>query len=268
MTWVWEHSRSTKSDRLVLLAIADFAHDDGADAYPFIETLAQKCRLDERTVKLAIGRLVELGELVVELQTGGSARHEFYSPRHRPNHYRVVMDGPPDEDAEPMVGGPNVHPSGGANDVGVGGRNDADVGGRNIHPTYEEPSEGQPSVDPSGILTTPTRGNAGGTTVDDRGFDAFWEAYPRRNGKKLGRGDALKQWRRLKAPERDAAMVGVGHYAAACLDGQLAKDAFRWLRDRCWEDWQTPALPSFPRNGRPASTLDAVRAVAERECLW
>jgi hypothetical protein len=34
MTWVWQHSRADGNVRLVLLAIADSANDDGLDAWP------------------------------------------------------------------------------------------------------------------------------------------------------------------------------------------------------------------------------------------
>ncbi len=83
------------------------------------------------------------------------------------------------------------------------------------------------------------------TDVDgDDGFDGFWATYPARNGKRLHRDKAAEQWRRLKPAERQAATVGAGHYADAYqqgLPGVGAADAFRWLRDRSWGDWQTPA---------------------------
>jgi hypothetical protein len=50
-------------------------------------------------------------------------------------------------------------------------------------------------------------------------------------------------------------MVGVEVYAA---DGIRAKDAHRWLRGRCWEEWQDPGTPDDPRY----SDDPAVRAQA------
>lgn len=83
MTWVFEHSKSTGNDRLVLLAIADRANDEGTDAWPSIETLAGKTRASESTVKRSIRRLVELGELdVIEVGTG-----------RRSSRYRVAVEG-------------------------------------------------------------------------------------------------------------------------------------------------------------------------------
>lgn len=66
-SWVWEHSQSKGNDRLVLLAIADVAGDDGrAEAYArSVSHLAAKTQLSPSTVRARIGSLVELGELVV-----------------------------------------------------------------------------------------------------------------------------------------------------------------------------------------------------------
>jgi len=82
------------------------------------------------------------------------------------------------------------------------------------------------------------------------GFAAFWETYPRRGGKRLYRGKAEEQWRKLTATERAEALVGARHYARS---GQIPQDAFRWLRDRAFTDWQTPATPDPARNGSAPS---------------
>ena len=63
-SWVWEHSRATGTARLVLLALADTAHDDGR-CWPGVESVARKCRVSASTVKRAVTTLVEIGELAV-----------------------------------------------------------------------------------------------------------------------------------------------------------------------------------------------------------
>lgn len=70
-------------------------------------------------------------------------------------------------------------------------------------------------------------------------FQKFWKVYPARDGKKVGKAKALRQWMRLKPEDHKAAWVGVRHYADS---GWRPKDAERWLRDRCWEEWQEPAV--------------------------
>lgn len=81
MTWVWDHSRATGSDRLVLLAIADCANDVGNEAWPSLKSIASKARVSEATVKRSIVALSDLGELIVD-SGGGRAT----------NRYRVVME--------------------------------------------------------------------------------------------------------------------------------------------------------------------------------
>jgi hypothetical protein len=89
MNWVWEHSRTSGTEFVVLLAIADAADDDGTNGWPTIGRLARKCRLSEATVRRSIRALVELGELAVQQNAGG--RWDTL-PNRRPNRYQVLMD--------------------------------------------------------------------------------------------------------------------------------------------------------------------------------
>lgn len=52
MSLVWKKSRHKGSALLWLLCIADFAHDDGAGAWPSIQTQAEKTRLSTRNVQM------------------------------------------------------------------------------------------------------------------------------------------------------------------------------------------------------------------------
>lgn len=61
-TLVWENSFSEGTDRLVMLALADFADDDG-ECYPGVSRVAKKCRLSKRTVQRSFQTLIEAGEL-------------------------------------------------------------------------------------------------------------------------------------------------------------------------------------------------------------
>jgi hypothetical protein len=87
----------------------------------------------------------------------------------------------------------------------------------------------------------------------DRFETHWWPTYPARNGKKLGKAKTLARWRKLSLDDQRAALRGARHYAAACEQGlTIAKDPERWLRDRCWLDWQEPATPD-QRGGSPPS---------------
>jgi Helix-turn-helix domain len=63
-------SRHGGSTLLVLLALADFSHDDGGSIYPSISTLAQKTRLSERQVQRTIAILEKSSEVFVHRGAG------------------------------------------------------------------------------------------------------------------------------------------------------------------------------------------------------
>jgi hypothetical protein len=77
--WVWARSESRNGARLVMLALADRADDEG-HCWPSIEDLMERTNLTRRAVQKGIAALVEHGELKVE--NGGG--------RHRSNRYLIV----------------------------------------------------------------------------------------------------------------------------------------------------------------------------------
>lgn len=70
MQAVWRKSGAKGNARLILLAIADYAHDDGSNAYPSVATLMQKTLLSERTIQNNISELKNAGELEVKPKAG------------------------------------------------------------------------------------------------------------------------------------------------------------------------------------------------------
>lgn len=79
----------------------------------------------------------------------------------------------------------------------------------------------------------------------DPDFEAFWEAY----GKKRGRRDVEAYWARLPSKDKHAALSGVAGYVAANPDPVYRKDPIRYLRHKCWEDevyTKTDEKPSEP----------------------
>jgi hypothetical protein len=64
MQQVFELSGVTGNDRVVLLVLADHAHDDGAGAYPSQKVIGAKAGgIGERTVRDCLGRLEEAGHI-------------------------------------------------------------------------------------------------------------------------------------------------------------------------------------------------------------
>ena len=81
MTSVWDDERTqAHSELLVLLALADWANDEG-HCWPTISALATKARLSERAVQQILGRLTATGR-IRRIQGGG---------RGRTNQYQVVV---------------------------------------------------------------------------------------------------------------------------------------------------------------------------------
>jgi hypothetical protein len=77
MDRVWKSSRQSGGKLLLLLAIADFANDNGM-AYPGIETLAEKTRQSRRTVQRQLAELEISQDLAIEPGTGRSNTNTYW----------------------------------------------------------------------------------------------------------------------------------------------------------------------------------------------
>src|SRR3990167_2787825 len=77
MTKVWEKSPQKGTALLLLLAIADFANDDGM-AWPGIATLSTKVRMSERYVHRMIKELASAGELKVDYKAGKNGTNRYW----------------------------------------------------------------------------------------------------------------------------------------------------------------------------------------------
>lgn len=80
--WVWSIEQDNPVDRLVLLAIADCAADDGGNAWPSMTTLAKKACVTKRGAQIAVRRLVAAGLVKVGEGLG----------RGRCNQYTVLIN--------------------------------------------------------------------------------------------------------------------------------------------------------------------------------
>lgn len=214
MSRVWETSCAKEGDLLVLLAIADSAND-GGEAWPSIETLAAKARLNRRHVFRILKRLEDMGELEVVHASG-----------HR-NRYRILLTG--DKTARVTKEHPChlEHQRGDISDT---------KSVPNVTPAPLTVNE--PSVEPS---TTPLPPKNNGPD-----FDAdFWPLYPKGRGSKA---DAKKLWNKLSAQDRRDAIASIPRFQA----GRDWREGFHkapevWLRGRMWEN---PPEPSRA-NGAP-----------------
>lgn len=108
---VWEYADLKGSPLIVLLAMADFADDDGSNVYPSRVTLAQKARVDEKTVSRILTDL-ENARIITctEKETGRKGRYRNYTinlenliPPEFVEAYRAIHDR-----SENKTGGQNV----------------------------------------------------------------------------------------------------------------------------------------------------------------
>ncbi len=238
ISWVLNHSTTIGTHRLVLIGIANHADPDGANAWPAIATLARYARVSERTVQRCLADLVEHDHLSVQVKAGGLKHHR---DDRRPNLYRINGVTAVSPRQEPRGDRSSVHEV-----TDEAARGDTAVSPEpSLEPSKEEPS--------STSTRTPQL-----PLVPDTPFEDFWQTYPKRNNKRLGRGTCETLWEKLNPEDRSAALVGAMNYADAVgLDLTIACDPERFLRRRAWEDWQEPAVPDVRRNGnRRLSTVE------------
>ena len=79
--WVLDYSPTKNTDRMVLVVLAEHAHDDGTEAWPCYATIARKANISHRTVPGVMRRLERCGA-VTRTQP---------ARQHSPAHYTVLM---------------------------------------------------------------------------------------------------------------------------------------------------------------------------------
>jgi hypothetical protein len=73
---VWAHSKHSGTELLMMLAIADFADDQG-NAYPAVGTLAERCRMSTRNVNHILAALRASGELEIRQNEGPKGTNRY-----------------------------------------------------------------------------------------------------------------------------------------------------------------------------------------------
>jgi hypothetical protein len=122
MTWrllpeIWKIEEIGSTDKLVLLAIAQFTNELGRDAYPAQTTLARMCNCSVRTVKRSLSSLREMGILkkcgysskgtvryTVNLEMAGGAKNDGGRGHPRPTiPLKIHFNNNYDFDSDKMV---------------------------------------------------------------------------------------------------------------------------------------------------------------------
>ena len=93
MSWVWDNGPKDPTERLMLLALADWADDSGS-CYPSMVGIAEKTAVTERGARGIVRRLEASGWITIK--TGGG--------RGGKNVYRILMVKPGTRNPEPETG--------------------------------------------------------------------------------------------------------------------------------------------------------------------
>jgi hypothetical protein len=123
-----ENGQTSKAStcKLVLLAMADHANDEGEGVYPSIEILAKKCALSEQTIRNTFGALLYNGIIYrVGLSKHGTHNHTIET--------RSFPQSENKRDFQPLLGG--VKPVEGQTGE-VGGSNRLDLGVKPVDPNH------------------------------------------------------------------------------------------------------------------------------------
>ncbi len=227
---VWAQSSRKDGELLVLLALADFANDQG-ESWPSVPVLAHKARLSERQARKVLDKLEQAGEIRRVRSNGG---------RNRRNHYVVLL--PENPEIKTLI-----KEQGLINPVSYDRKTLSPVtGALNRHRTVNKNTE------PDGSNSLSTNGKKGKSSSPDpiqaEALAEFYEAYP----KHVGRAEAEKAWMKLNPnPElRAKIMIGTRRYAEEMRDVEprFIKHPGPWLNARRWEDESASGSPKHQQS--------------------
>ncbi len=248
--WVRQLRGVTPTQKLLLFVLADRVKDGQWETWVGQEAIAEEACLALRTVQRTMPELERLGLIDREIRrrpdgyrTSDTIRLNVGSTPTSPARLSPDTESPDnvagcsDQDIESHPPDCQVTstPTSPAND-GASYPTQWRSGDRKYEPEVE------PKTAPPALVLVPELPSPD-EIATERFEEHFWPAYPKRNGKRVGKPKTLAYWKKLSVDDQRAAVMGVRNYAAACNAGmRYAKDPERWLRDRCWEDWQTAAV--------------------------
>lgn len=248
---VLKHSRSKGAARLVMLAIAN--HDGDGGAWPKMETIAGHANISERHAQRMIRDLVDLGELRVHENAGGTHR----TPEHmRTNLYEILVDPTPEPVDNPTEGVTTLSPLPGDDVVTPPVTPSSGGGVTPVSPPGVTPLSPEPSVEPPIEETTRPVGRSAGAPLGDYadGVAALrrrWLATPG-----LANLMFTLTTEQLIRVERLVNLHGIDRLIAAAVATQSNQRSVRGFLHH-WSDLE-------PSRDRPAESSEPVCVVCSR----
>ena len=219
MSLVWEKGPQNQAERFVLLALADFANDAG-ECWPSVDAIAAKTCFKERGVRQILRRLEDAGWLATAI---GGGRHGCNNYRINPAPHAPLLGEKPGMVCPPAPNAPRHETT------------------NTRHMTAQNPAPHAP--EPSRTIKEPSLSRI-------HSFEAFWDAYPHRDGKRGKKPSAAKFERVIAAGVSAQTVIDAAKRYAAdkrVRDG-FAKDPITWLNQAGWEDEiaSSPAKAASP----------------------
>ncbi|MBZ3906776.1 helix-turn-helix domain-containing protein [Streptomyces sp. NPDC051773] len=207
--WVWDHSRSKGTARMVLALIADRCLDGRCIAYASVPTLMKRANASRTAVRDALAKLVADGELVQLADRKGPRGETYY---HLPRAARFLAEQSVEGDRNPAREGSESDPVGPATrgpEPDPGERNPT-PGGYGIRPGGGTESDPQNGREPK--VNGKSSSSAQHVTADQWQIDDSARAWLQQHGHLDRLGEpalqtAHEKWRTYRAtyPPRTAA---------------------------------------------------------------
>ena len=239
-TWVWEHSMATRDARLVLVKLADIANDDGY-CWPSVGLLAKQTLLAEKTVRKALQKLNEIGELQTILRPGTSSRYRISinpnAPLQKGNNPSPGRGTPPGRVVLPSEGGTPLPWEG----------------------ETPLPSQGRGTINEPSMNHQETINGLESFSVE-ADFERFWKEYPRRVAK-----DAALQKFVSAVRGGTSAEIIISAAARFAADPNLPREKnfiphpTTWLNQKRWND------DALPARSRGTNVVDLIAQLEAEE---
>lgn len=234
MNAVWKLAMPA-TRKMVLLAMCDWANDEGTSCHPSMKALATRASISERQAKRVVHSLIE--DRWVEV-----IGNKFGGAPGQTRQYRINVKAI--ETGVTSVTGDKT-----TRVTNEAGRRVTSATGR-VTSTTETGDVGvtQSTIYPP--LKASTKKASATADATAEGFDEFWSAYPRKDGRK----DAMKAWNKLKpdADLREKILSALAIQAKSAKwterDGQFVPHGSTYLNGERWLD---PVHPPNATNGKP-----------------
>jgi hypothetical protein len=215
MSAIFESETLGPTERLIMLALADHANDEGR-CYPSIARLCQRTGLSERAIQANVKRLTEAGHIKLA-PGGGRAQTNLYLISANP-----AADAPRSR-CTPAADAPQTPQQVRQTPQQVRQNPAADAPEPSI--TIKEPSERVIAREPVRFVPK----------AAPDGFSEFWARYPR----KVAKGAAQKAYAKaMKAARHDDVMFALSQQLPAleAKDQQYIPHPATWLNAERWND--------------------------------